>query len=573
LSLYINQSLKDNIEWRFRFNRIDTRGYTYEYDEQQNGYICTSRDVDDEELVEIKNEMTEKHDRMHWFMGIKIWAEEAIKGNAKFDIYKTPRDVFDEIKKLLITSETLPEDERLFSSKGDFIKAIAVLYRDFLSDFTNDEANWCRDFVIESFEEYDASLRNVTSNNKLDTYGMLAAAEIIPLFTYTLSKERLFGLLVKGLTCCDINVRYAAAKGIKKFLWNISKEMADECIKLVMYFCAIEDKKEEHNLKNYYSSIRRDEYSYYKWLIKERKEIISKRIYLTSKIESEEVSLVGTTLRMLMLCPEFHEKYREDVIESIINISEAEKKMKDHRNDDTGKIDRYYSVIEYNTSAIARYMAELDLESLKYLCTALNQVCEDGPIFTQYLLIQYDYLVEQSGSKNKYWLLWGLLSEKMKEIAEQLCKDQNYLYDERSKLLRTYMYVDTSWQPIDFENQSIKDGVDLICGFAKETAENPIVFEGVTALIYYFPELMIERGILAITNTTDEKILKNLRRSRNSIFYLENALHTYVMNIEGTTIESRLYCSCERLLNALVEMASANAYYVREYLIKSKKII
>lgn len=568
----INQNLKNVIEWRFRFNRMDTRGYTYEYDEQQNGYICTSRDVDDATLLEIEKESTEKRDRMNRFMGIKIWAEAAIKGNIKFDVYKTPRDVFDEIKNLLIISETLSNDEKFLASKGDFIKAIVVLYRDYLNEFTNDEANWCRDFVIESFEEYDANLRNVISNNKLDTYGMLPAAEIIPLFAYTLSKERLFELLVKGLTCCDINVRYAAAKGVKKFLWNINKELADECIKLVMYFSAKEEKEKELIWKNYYSSNRRDEYNYYKWLIKERKKIIFKRIYLSSKIENEEVSLAGATLRMLMLCPELHEKYRDAIIESIIKISEAEKKMNDHRNDDRGKIDRYYNVIEYNTSAIGKYLAELDLESLKYLCTALEQACEDGPNFTQLLLTQYDYLVEQSGSKNKYWLLWGLLSEKMKGIAEQLCNGENYLYDERSKLLGRYMYMDTPWQPIDVKNQSIKDGVDLICGFAKETAENPIVFEGVTSLMYYFPELIMEKGILAITSTTDEKILKNLRRSRNSIFYLENALHTYVMNIEGTTIEARLYCSCERLLNALVEMASANAYYVREYLIKSKKI-
>ncbi|MBX4266207.1 hypothetical protein [Clostridium estertheticum] len=568
----INQILKYDVEWRFRFNRLNTRGYTYEYDEQQSGYICTSKEVNDVDLVEIGEASTKKGASMHRFIGITLWVEEAIKGNAKFDIYKTPRDVFSEIKDLLVISDTLPNDEKFFASEGANIKAIVVLYIDFRNDFTNDEVNWCREFVTESFEKYDAKLRDVTSTNKLDTYGMLAIAEIIPLFSDDITEKRLFELLAKGLTCCDMNVRYATAKGIKKALWSINKDLADECIKLVIYFSAQESKKQRFIWEHYYAKGKRDEYNYYKWFLKERSKIICKKVFLISEIKKEEIPLVGITLRMLMLCPDYHEKYRDEVLENIIRISQAEKEMNDHRNDDRDKIDRYYSVIEYNTNAVGKYLVELDIESLKYLCSALEQACQDGPNFTQLILSQYDYLVEQSGNKNRYWIFWGLLSEKMREIAKQLCKGENYQYDERSKLLQSYMYVNIHWQPIDFKNQSIKDGVDLICGFAKETAGNPIVFEGVTSLMYYFPELILEKGIIAITNITEEKIVENLQRSGNSIFYLENVLHTYVMNIEGTTIESRLYCSCEKLLNALVEMASANAYYVREYLIKSKKI-
>ena len=71
----------------------------------------------------------------------------------------------------------------------------------------------------------------------------------------------------------------------------------------------------------------------------------------------------------------------------------------------------------------------------------------------------------------------------------------------------------------------------------------------------------------------ENDIKNNLEKSNNSIFYLENVLHSYIMNLENNTISREMYNICEKILNALVECASSKAYYTREYLMKSKKII
>ena len=46
-----------------------------------------------------------------------------------------------------------------------------------------------------------------------------------------------------------------------------------------------------------------------------------------------------------------------------------------------------------------------------------------------------------------------------------------------------------------------------------------------------------------------------------------------ILNLENNTITREFYNICENILNALVECASSKAYYIREYLMKSKKII
>ena len=91
--------------------------------------------------------------------------------------------------------------------------------------------------------------------------------------------------------------------------------------------------------------------------------------------------------------------------------------------------------------------------------------------------------------------------------------------------------------------------------------------------MYYFSELILKEGLRTFKTLPENDIKSNLEKSRNSIFYLENVLHSYVMNLENNTISREMYNICERILNALIECASSKSYYIREYLMKSKKII
>ena len=136
-----------------------------------------------------------------------------------------------------------------------------------------------------------------------------------------------------------------------------------------------------------------------------------------------------------------------------------------------------------------------------------------------------------------------------------------------------YIYLNTPWQPVDFEKPPISGGVKYICEFVKNSNNNVIVFEGISSLMYYFPELILKEGLITFKTLSENDIKSNLEKSSNSIFYLENLLHSYVINLENNTITREFYNICENILNALVECASSKAYYIREYLMKSKKII
>ena len=133
------------------------------------------------------------------------------------------------------------------------------------------------------------------------------------------------------------------------------------------------------------------------------------------------------------------------------------------------------------------------------------------------------------------------------------------------------MYLNSQWQPADYENMPVNSGVDYICSFAKETIQNPIVYEGLASLMYNFPSAFLRKGIIAQKDISDFDLDENFRRSPNAFFYMENNLFAFITQLDTNTIPAALYQSCKKILDALIRQSSSKAYYIRDYMLKSKK--
>lgn len=203
----------------------------------------------------------------------------------------------------------------------------------------------------------------------------------------------------------------------------------------------------------------------------------------------------------------------------------------------------------------------------------LTNACNSAPHFMSWTILIYRLLAEKNNRYDKYWEFFNKISIIIINISKELAKGENYKFDERAKLLSDYIYLNTPWQPMDFEKPPIEEGITYICEFATNSNDNVIVFEGISSLIYHFPKLMINKGLITFKNLKENDIKNNFEKSNNSIFYLENALHSYIINLENNTISRDMYNVCEKILNVLIECASSKAYYTREYLMKSKRVV
>ncbi|HID4038410.1 TPA: hypothetical protein ACXIYM_005309, partial [Klebsiella pneumoniae] len=107
--------------------------------------------------------------------------------------------------------------------------------------------------------------------------------------------------------------------------------------------------------------------------------------------------------------------------------------------------------------------------------------------------------------------------------------------------------------------------------FAKISGNNSHVFMALSSLIYHFHHIFFDEGIHILA----EKLIMNSKlidKQINTAFYLEMAIGRY-LQIENRGILSRkMYNSCMTLLSGIVETGSARAYYLRENLIRSRRV-
>ncbi|WP_227819017.1 hypothetical protein [Raoultella ornithinolytica] len=117
----------------------------------------------------------------------------------------------------------------------------------------------------------------------------------------------------------------------------------------------------------------------------------------------------------------------------------------------------------------------------------------------------------------------------------------------------------------------MKQGAKYLLGFAKQSAHNSHVFEALSSLIYNFYNVFFEEGILILAEhySANRYIIG---KQVNTAFYIEMVVGRFLQIENRGTLSRRMYDICLLLLTGIVETGSARAYYLREELIRSRKI-
>jgi hypothetical protein len=101
---------------------------------------------------------------------------------------------------------------------------------------------------------------------------------------------------------------------------------------------------------------------------------------------------------------------------------------------------------------------------------------------------------------------------------------------------------------------------------------NPEVFEALAKLINYFPKMFLSPGLHILAKHQSKAGGTHLLSSVNAAFYLESVLQRFLQVDETGPLTKERHQTCLVLLDAVVETASARAYYLREQLIRSRRI-
>ena len=488
-----------------------------------------------------------------------MWANDAKKGKYEFDKYETSHEIIKEIE----TIERLIKDgkcERLATFDAAVIECISIIYAKFSNQLSSEQIKRCEEFLIKKFNDYNKSLNQITGNGRVDNTGLWCLSEYLPIICNNLSKKDKKKIIISGLTRDDFDIRLHTAIGIGKYC-NSDIDFVKYCIKVVEFF-------DGNYYKKYLSKNDRKTN-----LRKIRNKVLNTKKNCNNLDNYDELSLSSVSQILLIISNKKELLNDNLLIEKIINrIILAEKSKNSYNDRLRNKNDGYYDLLKYFSDFFGEFIYQLDNEYLKKYKVLLNDACNYAPYFMKWVIIKVRYLSESNHNMDKYWNLYNILFDIIQQISLELEKGENYRFDDRKDILGEYVYLNTPWQKLDYKNPPIIGGIDYICNFAKNSNKNIIVFEAMCSLIYHFPNLLIKKGILTFETLSEQDIIYILEKNYNSVFYLENILHSFINSLESNTLNEQMYKTCIKLLSSLIECASSKAYYTREYLIKSKKI-
>lgn len=574
-------------EWRFRFHRIDSRGWK-PVEDKENKRILFEPQSMEPDLIKIQQESQEATALNGRFSKMTLWANSTLKQEKpEREYYSGWGEVIREAKDLLERLKEDTEGNLAEVFKGGLVKAAAALLRDYRDEFSEEDASWCSEVIVRAIIS-NADTNDITAKrDKIDFDGAAAAAAVLPLLLdFKESEEDRLAVkkvMAAALTHANAGVRAGAAGGIREHLWQRDPEFAERCFIGSIEYARLQEENSYWRRRAHLSfddQEQDDEDEGGSWVNEHRERIVSGAL----SFETHEIDEIGfdshspwLVITPCLMIPDgstepFHVALFSRMLKLFFEAEESMNKPRSERIDNDIHI--HYELSRGFTTRFAEYLIPLRAAGSQLFIDQLLEGCDSAPDFINYLLLNISLLTERGQKRELYWELWSELSEKVQAIAiENTERNTRYREDgEKSKLIRGMLFADIPWQKIDYERQDIALGKDLILEFVRGAGRNVDVFEALSSLMYHFPKIFFEPGVRVLAKHQEEVGGTRLLSGVNTVFYLEGSIQRFLQVDETGPLSRDMHQACFTLLDAIVETASSRAYYLREQLIHSRRI-
>lgn len=557
---------------RFLLHRVDTRAWTARPGPEPGQMILTTPEVEPD-LAELTRVHLQEQQLMARFSALFVWSTNTFKREiGESDLYPTWREALAETQALW--AEVEEDDPVRVLHMGALITTAAVVLRDHSSELTNAEARWCAE-VCASAVLHGADLDDhLDGGGATDLEGVHAAATILPL-ALDLAQDDAARLrarqhIVTGLTHSTWSVRLAVAEGVRLHLWRRDPAFAERCIRGMLAFSRFERERrdEERQLR---SADADDQFV----AAQERQRLKNtfRVAFLQGDFDTAETELsplaptADDLIAAALMIPDGSiQAQHVHLLTQLLLVLFENEEQQDRR---VRRQDRIEPSPKQRTRFIGRfvkYLLGLEHGDFQPFTALLKQGCERAPSLLQAILLRMAVDTERPDRKALYWRFWNTIAPTVQGIAVRAASEN----EQHQKLMRSLLCVDVDWQPVDHENQNIGQGKPFLMAFFEQAGMNPDVFEGLAALMYHFPSIFFEDGVhvLAFWQGTSQAP----PIGGNSAFYVERAIQRYLHVDHPGPISRRMYEACLTLLSKVVETASARAYYLREQLVRSRRV-
>jgi len=574
----INEAkIRNQKSLRYMVHRVDTRTWKAVEDKDNSRVLLQNSSELPDDLKQDQQEFNKNHSVDSSVTSLNLWARELFEKKLfKEEYFASYKDALNTAKELLeaLQNNNIPNFADM--AIGTITTVAAVCIRDDIANLSDNDKQWCFDVILESIFMHADIVKGTTVHDKTDYYGSGACAFILPvLFDLDLNTERKEDLklaLSTALTHENLNVSAYAAKGVREFLWSRDSELASNCLSGVVEYARF---RQEESFDRSFYHLQGDELAaaqkdWMTLIMKFRKNLINGYF----KICVDDISLLSHSswfIHLPALMVPFDTK-NDDQIAIIKRVVELafESECTDHRRDDDQKIQ--HEIIKEIQDCLTEHIVHLRNQNFEPFRDLLTSGCTKAPSFIYSLKLSFDVAMEKESDFDSIWSLWALLAQKAHNIALNDVNDPYIsLQRDLNTLLRGMLYADCPWQGHPSEQKDIEKGADHLLDFARQSASNSHVFEALASLIYNFHDVFFENGIKVLAEKfgTDPQLIS---KQMNTAYYIEMSIGRYLQLENKGSLTRKMYTFCLSLLTGVVETGSARAYYLREQLVRSRKI-
>lgn len=529
-------------------------------------------DITDTNIKKMIDSTEKEHENVRRFSSLILWAENHIRKDRQYQVEISWEDAFRLTKELKIKIDS--DGDSLY--RPYVTKSAAVLLKEYNTFLPDEEHQWCFEIVAEAIATTCdvLDLDHGERIDPVDQFGIGICASAIPIL-YRLDdsieyRDGIKELILSAITHRSKLVRIEAAKSIAT-LWESEPALARWCV-----WCAIEYaqfiKQEDTSI---YLQLRSpDGYQSAVETILRLRDELRERLFENEPLDgllelSFERLSASHSLEICLMLPtstvcEQHISFARSFIEHLC-ISEP------HRYSQGRDRENYFS---FETDLpFAEWLGELCFNHtdnvIHEIGDDLTKACEFAPSFTRALLLQVLIRCEKITDFNCYRVYFEYLMPTLVSLSIKYCDDRQHDHHGNVRsLLWMFINANTPWIKNLEEQNNILDAKEVIIRFSHDAACNKEVFLGLSSLAYKFTEVFLNEAL----DTLARNVKSNHRvMDSNAAFYCESFIHKYLLNSYGP-LPRAMHRNINMILDALVERGSAKAYFLREHLVRSRKI-
>jgi hypothetical protein len=562
---------------RFMIHRVDTRDWEAVEDRKNNRLILQSSAALPEDLQQVQSEFNDKHSYDSVVQRLYVWSRKAFDDlSTDTARYATYQDAIAEARGLIAAFEAGKVLGFQSMAVGAITTTAAVCIRDAGAELSAEDKEWCFEIILDTVCMHADNLEDHSAVDATDQHGAAACAFVLAkIFDFDLHAEDVGVLeyvIITALTHANLHVCASAAKGVRAYLWPSNHDFASRCLAGVVEHARFRMEKAKASRHHHYggdvSAQSREDWS--ETIARFRDEVLAGHFPLSVEacsLESHAPWLIH--LPMLLIPNDSQEDDHIRLLKKIVGFV-YEDQYREPRQGSQEKI--HYEIKKQIQDCLAEHVVHSKNRNFEPVRDVLRTGCSKAPTFTYLVKLSFDIAMEKKSDFDAIWTLWRVIAPELHAIAATEVNDPyaGHQHD-LNTLLRGMLYSDSHWQRHPSETACLRVGTYDLLDFVRTSGHNSHVFEALSSLMYNFHELFFEDGIFILAEkfSADTAIIS---RQLNTAFYLEMSMARYLQIENRAALTRNMYKACLGLLTGLVETGSARAYYLRENLIRTRRV-